>query len=85
MQFPLPFPPQFVPQFPLQLPFTWHELFSPAKGQEMPDEFKTRAIPARSRTSATIGYLFIICPLIFVFIPYPTKQIDSAFSIYISL
>jgi hypothetical protein len=61
MQFPLPIPLQFVPQFPLSFPFTWHELFSPAKGQEMPVLFKARAIPARSRTSATIGYLFIIC------------------------
>jgi hypothetical protein len=60
------FSPQFAAQFPVQFSFSCHVLLPPAKGQEMPDEFKTTAIPARSRTrtSATIGYLFIIYPLI---------------------
>jgi hypothetical protein len=80
MQFSLP----SKVQFPVQFPFTLQELLSPAKGQEMPDEFKTRAIPASSRTSATIGYLFIIYPLL-LSQPLPYETEDFAFSIYISL
>jgi hypothetical protein len=60
VQFSPQFPLQFMPQFPLQLPFTWQEPSSPAKGQEILAQFIMRAIPARIRTSATIGYLFII-------------------------
>jgi len=63
VQLPLQFPaqfPQLAPQLMLPLSFDWHELLSPENGQEMPALFRSRAIPARSRTSATIGYLFII-------------------------
>ena len=76
VQFSPQFPPQFMPQFPLQLPFTWHGPLSPARGQEMPGQFKIRANPARSRTSATIGYLFIICPQIWSLpLPYEANRL----------
>lgn len=72
VQFPLP----FTLQFPVQFPFTWQVLLSPAKGQEMPAEFRTIAIPARSRTSATIGNLFIIYPLLLSQpLPYETDRL----------
>jgi hypothetical protein len=63
MQFPLPSFVQFSLQFPVQFALTWQEPPSSPTRQEMPEEFRTSANPARSRTSATIGNLFIVYPL----------------------
>lgn len=72
MQFPLPSIVQFSLQFPVQFPLTWQEPPSPTR-QEMPEEFRTSANPARSRTSVTIGNLFIVYPLRDLN-PCPTRQ-----------
>ena len=73
MQFPLPSIVQFSLQFPVQFPLTWQEPPSSPTRQEMPEEFRTSANPARSRTSATFGNLFIIYPLRCLD-PCPTRQ-----------
>jgi hypothetical protein len=73
MQFPLPSFVQFSPQFPVQFALTWQGPPSSPTRQEMPEEFRTSANPARSRTNATIGNLFIMYPLR-ALDPCPTRQ-----------